>query len=156
MIIKIKKGDAMLLPHKLIILPLLFSLSFPLAVALSIHFTPIISGSPQINSTFSYTMNLTRNSDCTGVILSNTSTVATDARGVAFLNINISGLSEIPNYICEFRNGTLRATMLPTDIVLREIYGGNLKNKETEYQIVKMDKFNFHPAKSFIQSILKK
>lgn len=107
-------------------------LTIPTISALPIHSTPIISSSAQINSTFSFVFNLTTSSDCTEVVLSNASTLTTDSRGIAFININISGITPIPSYLCEFRNGSLRMTHLDSDQIFREVYvDGTLKTRGT-------------------------
>ena len=87
------------------------------------YFTPLSnSGDVQRNVTFNATINLSVNSDGSNVVLTNTSTFTTDNRGLAFLDINISSFSQIPNYIVENINGTVRTTHLTNDMVFRNLY----------------------------------
>ena len=110
------------MPSKLFIL-IIILLSLNLVSALPYYLTPLSSSNAvRRNVTFESTINLTTNSDGTGVILSNTSNFTTDDRGVAFLDINISSLTAIPKYLVESRNGIIRITHIANDQIFRQAY----------------------------------
>ena len=93
------------------------------AFALPIYVKPLDgSGNLQPSTSFSYEFNFTTNSDCSGVVLTNTSTITTAKDGVGFIDINISGISSIPSYLCEYKDGSLRATHVLPDQIFRDVY----------------------------------
>ncbi len=58
--------------------------------------------------TFNFAFNITTNSDCTGVVYSNLTTLTTDSRGIVsyyLQNININFTQQY--YLCYYRNGVL-------------------------------------------------
>ncbi|MGC9309750.1 MAG: hypothetical protein ACP5D2_03605, partial [Candidatus Nanoarchaeia archaeon] len=80
------------------------------------------SGNVQPNTDFNYTFNFTINNDCSGVLLSNTSTISTGNDGIGFIDINISDLSITPNYYCEYRNDSLRLVKQFSDNIFNVLY----------------------------------
>jgi hypothetical protein len=86
---------------------------------------PLYPNTGVANTTYQYTFNFTTNSDCSGVLLSNISSVTTNSSGWGFVDINISTLSDIPNYLCEYKNGVLRKVHLSSDQVFKNIYARN-------------------------------
>ena len=86
------------------------------------------SGNPVPSTTYSYAFNWTTSSDCSGVVFTNSSTIVTDITGSANITVtlpNTIALSSIPAYICEYRNGSLRATHTMSSIIVENIYGVN-------------------------------
>lgn len=71
---------------------------------------PLTGGAIVPSTTFNYTFNFTIDSACTNVVFSNVSKITTDAYGIGSVNINITNMSTIPYYMCEYKNGALRAT----------------------------------------------
>jgi len=57
---------------------------------------------------FDYVLNFTTNSDCSGVLLSHTESITTDEAGRYVMSIDISGLTSVPSYLCEYRDGLIR------------------------------------------------
>jgi hypothetical protein len=97
--------------------------------ALPIYVKPISgTGEIQPSTTFQYQFNLTSDALCTNVLYSNTSNITTDLTGIGFIDLNISTLSGIPLYLCEYK-GTplvLRKIHLLSDQVLKNIYAQNI------------------------------
>ena len=71
---------------------------------------------------FEYVWNITTNSDCTGVLYSNTSIITTDKYGRGFIDLNLDSMTGIPFYLCEYRNGTFRKSFELQDQVFRNVY----------------------------------
>ncbi len=93
------------------------------ALALPIYVKPLDgSGNLQPSTAFNYTFNFTTNTDCSGVVLTNKSTITTGKDGVGFIDINISGLSSVPSYLCEYKDGVLRETHSLSDQIFRDVY----------------------------------
>jgi len=88
---------------------------------LPLYLKPLQNGSLQPNTNFSYVFNFTTESDCSGVILSNSSQITTGEDGVGFIAINIENISAVPYYLCEYRNGELRKTHVFADEIFRDI-----------------------------------
>ncbi|MEK6901707.1 MAG: hypothetical protein AABX37_05155 [Nanoarchaeota archaeon] len=92
------------------ILLVLFCSSLVYAGNYTLYLTPRTAETALHNSTFLYQFNLTNSSDCTGVIYSTTQTLRTDSLGVVSSQLNVTNLTSTPQYLCEYRNNTLRKT----------------------------------------------
>jgi len=109
-------------------------LSINLIYALPIYVTPLNSTNDlQPSTSFDYTFNWTTNADCSGVILTNASTITTNKAGVGFVDINTSTISAIPNYLCEYKNGVLRKAHTLSDQTFRDIYARNIKTDNATF-----------------------
>lgn len=108
------------------ILVLLF-LTFVSAESLSFYPKPkTSSGALQPNTAFNYTLNFTTSIDCTGVVINHTENVTTDESGVAFISVTVpDGMSAIPSFICEYRNGELRTVHNVSDGLFNDVYAQN-------------------------------
>ncbi|MBU2524557.1 hypothetical protein KKG71_05185, partial [Patescibacteria group bacterium] len=97
-------------------------------LALPIYVKPLDgSGNVQPSTAFNYTFNFTTGADCSGVVLSNSSTITTGTDGVGFIDINVSEASSIPSYLCEYKNGTLRANHSLSSQLFGDVYvSGNV------------------------------
>ena len=81
------------------------------AAYMPVYVKPLTSnGNILPGQTFLYQFNWTIDVGCTSVIFSNTPiVVTTDSVGIGFVNLSIpDSLSSMPNYLCEYRNGSLR------------------------------------------------
>ena len=94
--------------------------------SLTIRVTPKIDNNYLPDTLFDYTIDLTTNADCTGVIATNTTEVKTDHAGIAYITIDTSSLTSIPQYLCEYRDGILRSTIQFESIIFNSIYANNL------------------------------
>jgi len=90
--------------------------------ALPIYVSPLDSGSLSPSTSFNYTFNFTTGSDCSGVILSNESEIVTNKYGVGFIDLDISGLTSRPSYLCEYRDGVIRKIHNFSDMVLGKVW----------------------------------
>lgn len=84
------------------------------------------SGYIQPDTSFLYTWNFTNNGDCTDIVYSNTSTIITDSYGRGFIDLNLGDMTEVPNYLCEYINGTFRKLFELDDQVFRNSFTKNL------------------------------
>lgn len=110
-----------------IILIILAILLIPNILSYSIPVVPLnFTNHTQPNTIFNYTFNFTTNSDCSGILLNHTETITTNPQGVGFININLTSLTQRPNYLCEYRDGALRETHLLPDIIFRDIFLRNV------------------------------
>ncbi|MFH1237479.1 MAG: hypothetical protein V1648_03695 [Candidatus Aenigmatarchaeota archaeon] len=76
---------------------------------LDLYVKPKINGVSSPNTAFTYTFAFTDSELCADVLLSKSAIVTTDSDGIAHIPINISSLANATDYICEYRNGVLRA-----------------------------------------------
>jgi hypothetical protein len=98
--------------------------------ALPIYVKPIDgSGNLQPSTSFDYVFNFTTSGDCSGVVLSNSSTIVTGKDGIGFIDIDVSGISSIPSYLCEYIDGDLRATHTLSDQLFKDIYAEDIALK---------------------------
>jgi len=105
------------------ILILVLILSFSLVSAFSIPVFPLdSSGDLQPNNFFEYQWNFTSSTDCTGVLLSNTTKITTDKFGRGHVNFSLDTMTGIPLVVCEYKNGTLRKSFGFEDEVFRNVY----------------------------------
>lgn len=111
------------------------SILFVFVVILLVSFTsayislpvqPIVGGQFQPDTIFSFTHNLTESSDCSNVVATFSNTVTTRSNGVAYIELNTSNLTNVPNYLCEYRDGTLRRVMEYTDLINNNIFAQNI------------------------------
>ena len=86
------------------------------------------SGNIQPNTLFNYTFNFSTDSSCTNILLSNVTQITTRSDGTGFLNLSISSLgSTTPSFICEYRNGNLRAVHFLSDQLFNIIRAAEIK-----------------------------
>lgn len=103
---------------KLFMSILLFTLvligsSFAFAVdTLPIVVRPLVNGTIQPSTSFAYIFNFTTDGSCSNVLLSRSATIITDPYGIGSTEIDVLPLltSEVPLYLCEYRDGILRQT----------------------------------------------
>jgi hypothetical protein len=93
------------------LLALLFLAGIASASSIPVYVKPLSSdGSLNPNAAYSYVFDWTTDSSCSNVIFSNSTVIVTGNDGVGFVNLVIpSDLASAPSYMCEYRNGTLRA-----------------------------------------------
>ena len=104
----------------LVILTFLFVMG--VVSALPIYVSPLDDGRLQPDSSFNYTFNFTSSVNCSGILLSNVSEIVTNAYGAGFIDLDISGLSSRPSYLCEYRDGSLRKVHNFSDMVLGSVW----------------------------------
>jgi len=102
----------------------IFLIGFVSAVDSPTHKIWVIKQIP--NTNYDYTFNYTTNSDCSGVLLSYTDDITTDLDGDYLFSIPIQNLTQVPSYICEYRDGALRKVHQLYDVVFNEIFVKNL------------------------------
>jgi len=124
--------------RKLIVVVLVVAMLFLLvnvasSQTISVHVRPKLYGELQPSTTFNYVFNFTSDNLCGNVILSKNAIITTDAYGVGYAEVNISDLTEAPQYLCEYRNGYLRKVHRISDGVTSNLWvrnnaniGGNL------------------------------
>lgn len=119
----------------LILLPIISVLIISFVLSYPIHIKPKDgSGNLQPSTAFNYTFNFTTASDCSGVLLTNSSTITTGVDGTGFIDINLSTLNTQPNYLCEYRDGSLRAVhIFPESITGRTFNGGNVSVNNSNF-----------------------
>ena len=80
------------------------------------------SGDLQRSTSFDYVFNFTTSIDCTGVVLSNSSTIVTENDGVGFVDIDVSKITSVPSYLCEYVDGIYRTNHTLSDQLFRDVY----------------------------------
>jgi hypothetical protein len=78
------------------------------ATTLPIKVTPLKSGNIRMNEQFDYRFDFTNDSTCLEIILSIDETINTNNYGEGFTELDIENLTYPPEYLCEYREGTLR------------------------------------------------
>ncbi len=117
--------------NKKIILSILF-------VSLILIFVNMVSAIPiflipgEANTDYSYTLNFTTNYSCSDVLLSYNTDVTTNSKGWAFVDVDVSSLSETPRHLCEYRNGMLRKVHNISDQIVNNIYAQNITANRIE------------------------
>ena len=112
---------------KYILWGILILLVLPTLFAYPIFLKPLDSNNiTQPDTSFAYTFNFTTNFDCSGVLLSKSQVLKTGPDGIAFIDINTSSISAKPNYICEYRNGTLKHITFFSDQFFDRIFATSL------------------------------
>lgn len=108
----------------------LILMTFLLAqIAYSETILPVyVKPSPTSASTlFNYTFNFSDSFDCSGAILSIQKNITTDSSGIGFAELNLSTISYMPNYMCEYRNGAVRKIHTMPDTYLRNLSAFTVK-----------------------------
>lgn len=104
-----------------------------LASAYPVYLRPTLGGNIQPDTSIDYSFNFTIDSGCSNVVLSQSSTITTDSYGIGFVDLDVSGITSIPSYLCEYREGSLRKVHTLSDQLFRNIYASsvNLTNNIT-------------------------
>ncbi|MFC1590943.1 hypothetical protein ACFL43_00295 [Thermodesulfobacteriota bacterium] len=117
-------------PRSLYLILIALLLSINLNIALADNTLPIfIEPYPNDpNSDYDYIFNLTNQSDCSEVILNHTETITTNDYGRGFTTLNLSTLtaSNIPRYMCEYREGSLRQAHAFQSSIFDYLYAYNI------------------------------
>ena len=79
-----------------------YNMKFPIQV------TPKINGHIQPNTDFDYTFVFAKDVNCVQDLYTKSVTITTDDYGTGAVELNLSTLTDIPKYLCEYRNGNLR------------------------------------------------
>ncbi|MEK6883983.1 MAG: hypothetical protein AABY22_30415, partial [Nanoarchaeota archaeon] len=98
---------------------------FSIISALPIYVSPLSNGQIIPSSNINYVFNFTNNSDCSNVIISFQSSITTNKYGVGFVDLNISTITDIPEYLCEYRSNELRKVHTLSDQTFRDVYARN-------------------------------
>jgi hypothetical protein len=111
---------------KTYILALLIVITFSAATsAMPIILGPLNStGDLEPYGNFTYEFNFTTDYDCTNVLFSNRSDIQMDKYGRGFIDLNYT--AGIANFLCEYRNDTLRKVHQLTEAVFRIVHGQTL------------------------------
>lgn len=75
---------------------------------------------------FDYRHEFSNDSSCSNVIFSNDQTIETSEAGIAVIQIDTSSVSQIPKYICEYKNLVLRAVLNVSDQFFDKIYAESI------------------------------
>ena len=111
----------------LVLFLLVAMFAVPAVSAYPIYVTPLNSSDDLTpNSSYAYEFNFTTDSGCTNSLLSNYSIIVTDKYGVGFVDLDTSSLSARPSYLCEYRNGSLRATHTIPDHIANDLFAEDL------------------------------
>lgn len=103
---------------------LIFGILFaPLVYASDIT---LLARTGNANKAYEYTFNFTTSSDCTGVLLSYSNSIVTGSDGDYVFSVPLTALTGKPNYLCEYRDGSLRQTHNYSDIILETIWATNV------------------------------
>ena len=76
---------------------------------LPIYVRPKVSGQLTPDTTYPYDFVFTNQANCQSPLLNVSTTIHTDHYGIGYTSLNISSLTTPPTYMCEYRNGALRA-----------------------------------------------
>lgn len=81
------------------------------------------------DTSFDYVFSMTNQSNCTEVIINHSESIITNAYGRGFTSIDLSDLTSnnIPRYMCEYRDGSLRQTHAFQSSIYDYLYIFNLK-----------------------------
>lgn len=101
---------------------LIFILGIFILLIAGVSALPLFPNPGVANTEYNYTFNFTLDSDCTGVLLSNSSSITTNSKGYGFIDLDISSLTAIPSYLCEYRDGSLRKSHALSDQVFKDIF----------------------------------
>ena len=95
--------------------------------SLPIVLRPKINGQIQPNTGFNYTFSFVSDSSCNDILYTNFTSLITDAYGIGFVELDISNLTESPQYMCEYRNNVLRRVHpIGTAIAQRGLFYSNI------------------------------
>ena len=75
---------------------------------LDIVLTPKSTGTVRPNTDFVYIFNFTDDISCVSFVYSFSQNITTDNEGTAYVRLNVSNFTYMPQYLCEYRNGSLR------------------------------------------------
>ncbi len=109
------------------------------ATTIPIYVRPLLpNGSITPNTVYNYTLNWTTDNNCSnlaGVVYSNSNiSVTTGSDGTAFFNVTIpNNITQIPSYMCEYRDGSLRATHQLTGQIFDRLYAQSLNISDQIY-----------------------
>lgn len=106
----------------------LLMLNYSSALVHPVYVKPKISGSLVPNTYQNYTLNFSTDKTCTNVLISKKQdNVAIGSEGVGVINVTIPDyLSSIPLYVCEYRNGVLRASLNVSTLIFDTVYAQNI------------------------------
>lgn len=109
----------------LVLVGFVFMIGF--VFALPVYVAPLDGeGELQPDSSFDYIFNFTSYENCSGVLVSEEKVIVTDSRGMGFADLDISGLSVKPDYLCEYVDGVLRKVHNFSDSVFGDVWMGDL------------------------------
>ena len=92
------------------------------------------SNNPVPNSYYTFVFNWTTGSNCSGVIFTNSTNGTTDITGSLNLTVTIpDSITTIPSYLCEYRNGSIRATHTLSSQILGAIYSSTINTSSNIY-----------------------
>lgn len=80
------------------------------------------------SQTINYVFNFTNDSSCNEVVLSEIHNITTDKYGIGYTEFNLSYLTSNPNYLCEYKDGSLRKVHNISDAVFTNIYSNFLNS----------------------------
>jgi len=99
------------------------------AVSIPIYVKPLSAdGSLNANTAYVYTFNWTTDNSCNNVVFSNSSiTITTGNDGIGFANLTLpDDLTSMPDYLCEYRAGTLRKVHSFSGQFFNKVYTQNI------------------------------
>ena len=120
--------------NKLIVISIMLILLIPIIYSspLQMILRPKVNNNLQLSTAFNYTFNFTKDNSCTNILYSNTTELTTDSQGISFIELEISNLNQVPDYLCEYRNNVLRkvhkigAILGSTSLISNSTIGNNL------------------------------
>lgn len=108
----------------LLLIPILILIPQVSANNLSLFPNPGLS---EVGNNIEYEFNFTSDSACTDVIFSHKEIVTINSQGFGFVTISIpSTMSQIPNYLCEVKDGSIRKVHPMSDQILNNLYAKNI------------------------------
>lgn len=110
---------------KIMVRVALFLLIGIFLISLTSAYLPIYPKNLENNTHYYFQINLTSNTDCTGVLLDSNESFTTDNSGVGFIALDVSSLSSTPQRICIYNDTGLYKNMSFSDILLNSgrVYG---------------------------------
>lgn len=106
---------------------LLSCLGVVFASSIPVYVKPLAgNGSLNPNTPYSYVFNWSTDVACTNILFSNSTMIVTGDDGTGFVNLTIpDNLATAPSYLCEYRNGSLRATHTISSLFSDKIFAKN-------------------------------
>jgi len=101
-------------------------LSIFLLTLVSANNIPLFPNTGVANTNYDYVFNFTTSSDCTGVLLSYSTTVTTNDVGVGFVSIPLDSLTQKPEYLCEYKDGVLRKAHNDSDQIFNKVWANEV------------------------------
>ena len=109
-----------------IIFLVMMNLVVSIVNAFSIHLTPLdAGGNLQADTEFDYEFNFTTDVGCNNVVLGYATNVTTRSDGSTFVVVDISNITEQVNYVCEYRDNSLRKVHNFSDQIFRNVMEKN-------------------------------